>query len=208
MTWLSRARFATSAHTLDQLPATTRAEVAFAGRSNAGKSTAINAITGRHRLAFASKTPGRTQLINFFALCDDRYLVDLPGYGFANVPERQRRHWGQLISRYLTERVSLAGLVVIMDARHPLTPLDRQLLTWFLPTGKPVHILLTKADKLSRQEATKQLAATRRLLAEMGADATVQLFSAPSGMGVEAAREVLAAWFALDSKELPPAKGE
>lgn len=208
MTWLSRARFATSAHTLDQLPDASRAEVAFAGRSNAGKSTALNAITAHRRLAFASKTPGRTQLINFFDLGEARYLVDLPGYGFANVPERQRRHWGTLISRYLGERPSLAGLIVIMDVRHPLTPLDRQLLDWFLPTGKPVHILLTKADKLSRQQAAQQLAIVRRALAEMGAAATVQLFSAVSGLGIDTVRQVLVDWLGIESKEKPPAKGE
>jgi GTP-binding protein len=158
--------------------------VAFAGRSNAGKSSAINALTNRRRLAFVSKTPGRTQQINYFALGEDRYLVDLPGYGFAKVPLAVQGLWERLLSAYLRTRAALRGLVVIMDVRHPLTPLDRQLLDWFAPTGKPVLVLLTKADKLTRQQAVAQLEAVRKALNEC----EVILFSSVSGLGVEAAR--------------------
>jgi GTP-binding protein len=128
-------------------------EVAFAGRSNAGKSSAINTLAGRRRLAFASKTPGRTQLINFFSIASGAYLVDLPGYGYAGVPLPVRAHWESLVGEYVGKRESLAGVVVVMDARHPLTPLDRQLLDWLTPAGRRVHVLLTKADKLSKQAA-------------------------------------------------------
>lgn len=193
---LPRVEYFASAHDLDQLPSEGGREVAFAGRSNAGKSSAINAIAGRNRLAFVSKTPGRTQLINFFRVADARYLVDLPGYGFAKVPETERRRWGDLIGGYLESRSSLVGLVAIMDIRHPLTPLDRQLLDWFLPTGKPIHILLTKADKLSRQQAAKQLAQVRRDVAGEGL-VTAQIFSSLSRAGVEEAVTLLGRWLDL-----------
>ena len=153
---LNRAQFHTSVAQLRDLPYS-RAEIAFAGRSNAGKSSAINLLTRKNRLAFTSKTPGRTQLINFFELDADTYLVDLPGYGYAKVPPAVKAKWEDLLSRYLQEREALVGMVLIMDARHPLTPLDRQMLDWFTPTGKPVHILLSKADKLSNSEKTLTL---------------------------------------------------
>lgn len=193
---LPRVEYFASAHDLDQLPPEGGREVAFAGRSNAGKSSAINAIAGRNRLAFVSKTPGRTQLINFFRVAEARYLVDLPGYGFAKVPEVERRRWGDLIGGYLQSRTSLVGLVAIMDIRHPLTPLDRQLLDWFLPAGKPIHILLTKADKLSRQQAAKQLAQVRREVAGEGL-VTAQVFSSLSRAGVEEAVSLLGRWLDL-----------
>ena len=142
-----------------ELPSATLREVAFAGRSNAGKSSAINVLADQNRLAFVSKTPGRTQLINFFRCGDAGYLVDLPGYGYAQVPEAVRRQWRGLLEDYLTRRASLVGLVLIMDARHPLTELDRQMLAWFAPTGRPVHVLLTKSDKLTRSEAALDLVA-------------------------------------------------
>src|SRR5260221_13492238 len=134
------AFFATAAHERD-LPASSQVEVAFAGRSNAGKSSAINALAQRHRLAFVSKTPGRTQQINFFSLGPERFLVDLPGYGYAKVPRGMRNEWEHLISGYLQLRPPLRGLIVIMDIRHPMKDLDRQLLAWFEGTGKPAHIL-------------------------------------------------------------------
>ena len=190
---LANAVYVASAHELAQLPPAEGPEVAFAGRSNAGKSSAINMLVGHNRLAFVSKTPGRTQMINFFVLPGQRFLVDLPGYGFAKVPEAERQRWGHLINVYLTSRQTLTGLVAIMDVRHPLTPLDRQLLEWFLPTGRPVHILLTKADKLSRQQAASQLAAIRRELSGFR-QVGLQLFSSLDGQGVEEARRVIAGW--------------
>lgn len=209
MSALNRAVYAASAHDRKDLLPDVGWEVAFAGRSNSGKSSAINTITGRNRLAFASKTPGRTQLINFFSLGDERYLVDLPGYGYAEVPEKERRRWGEFIAAYLQERVALRGLISIMDARHPLTPLDEQLLDWFLPSGKPVHILLTKSDKLSRQEATAQLATVRNALRSRGPGCSAQLFSSLKRTGVEEAETVLLRWLDLGmKKEAPPVEGD
>lgn len=193
MSNLSEAAFMTSAHELTELPPDTGTEVAFAGRSNAGKSTAINALT-RRRLAFTSKTPGRTQTINFFTLGAGARLVDLPGYGYAAVPQHERRHWGELISRYLQERDSLRGLVVIMDARHPLTPLDVQLIEWYRDSGRPLHALLTKADKLKTQEARQTLATTEQALLRICPGSSVQLFSGTTGEGVPAARKIVHGW--------------
>ncbi|MGQ0577402.1 MAG: ribosome biogenesis GTP-binding protein YihA/YsxC [Betaproteobacteria bacterium] len=188
------AFFTTVAHERD-LPTSSRVEVAFAGRSNAGKSSALNALARRYRLAFASKTPGRTQQINFFTLGAGRFLVDLPGYGYAQVPAAMKRNWQELLSGYLQSRGQLRGLVVVMDARHPLTRLDRQLLDWFAPTGRPVHVLLTKADKLSKQEAAGQLRSVRERLAAEYQRSSVQLFSAMTKQGVDEAGELLAKWF-------------
>lgn len=195
MPLFQNAQFYISAHDLRDLPAAAGPEVAFAGRSNAGKSSAINTLSNRTRLAFVSKTPGRTQLINFFALDGERYLVDLPGYGYADVPERIRLHWRGVLSAYLQHRTSLAGLVLIMDIRRPMTDLDVQMLDWFLPTGKPVHILLTKSDKLNRQQATKALREVRQSLNERYPGATAQLFSSPKHQGIEEAEQVIDRWF-------------
>jgi|KBSMisStandDraft_5_1062788.scaffolds.fasta_scaffold431982_2 GTP-binding protein len=175
-----------------QLPPDRGAEVAFAGRSNAGKSSAINAICGRRKLAFVSRTPGRTQLINFFQLSDDRYLVDLPGYGYAKVPDEVQARWEALLGTYLRKRRALSGLFLVMDARHPLTPLDRTMLDWFAVTLRPVHVLLTKADKLSRQAAQRQLTETRNALSRLYPSASVQLFSSASLQGLNEARQALA----------------
>ena len=188
------AFFASAVHERD-LPVSSGVEVAFAGRSNAGKSSALNALARRHRLAFVSKTPGRTQQINFFSLGLGRFLVDLPGYGYAKVPGTLKRTWQELLSGYLQARGQLRGLVVVMDARHPLTPLDRQLLDWFAPTGRRVHVLLTKADKLSKQEATAQLRSTGERLAAEYQGSSVQLFSAITRQGVDEAEALLAKWF-------------
>lgn len=193
MSILSEASFTGSAHELDQLPPDRGREIAFAGRSNAGKSTAINALT-RHKLAFTSKTPGRTQTINFFRLTGEARLVDLPGYGYAAVPERERRHWGTLISDYLQGRESLCGLVLIMDARHPLTPLDRQLVHWYRESGQPLHALLTKSDKLGKQQAQAVLQKVQSELASAYPTATAQLFSGVTRTGVPAAQKILLGW--------------
>jgi GTP-binding protein len=192
MTLFNHAVYAASAATLAQLPPS-RCEVAFAGRSNAGKSSAINTLARHNRLAFVSKTPGRTQLINFFALGEERFIVDLPGYGYAKVPPEMRARWERVLSAYLQTRESLAGLVLIMDARHPLTPLDRQMLDWFTPRGLPVHILLTKADKLSRGVANKTLQSVRSEL-NIYPQVSVQLFSSLAKQGVEEAETVIDGW--------------
>jgi len=183
-----------SAHHLRDLPPPAGREVAFAGRSNAGKSSAINTLADHNRLAFVSKQPGRTQLINFFSLSDGAFLVDLPGYGYAKVPEAMRDHWRQVLAAYLSYRESLFGLVLVMDSRHPLTPLDRQMLDWFGVTGKPIHVLLTKSDKLSKSEAMKTLNAVRKELEENWGNCTVQLFSSLKKQGVDEAEKVIGLW--------------
>lgn len=190
---LQNAQFEFGAARLSQLPADSGREVAFAGRSNAGKSSAINTLTGRKQLAFVSKTPGRTQQINYYQVAPQRYLVDLPGYGFARVPASVQRSWQQVLSRYLQQRQALCALTLIMDARHPLTDLDRQMLGWFEPTGKPVLVLLTKADKLNRQQQTQVLRTVVHTLAARHPACTVQLFSSVSKLGVEDARRFIVA---------------
>jgi len=172
--------------------------------SNAGKSSAINLLTRKNRLAYTSKTPGRTQLINFFELDADTYLVDLPGYGYAKVPPAVKAKWENLLSRYLQEREALVGMVLIMDARHPLTPLDRQMLEWFAPTGKPVHILLSKADKLSNSEKVLTLRRVKQELAAMES-VTAQLFSSLSRQGTEEATTLIEGWFADTRQQAPQA---
>ncbi len=194
MTLFNRAVYAASAATLAQLP-DSRREVAFAGRSNAGKSSAINTLARHNRLAFVSKTPGRTQLINFFDIGEGRFIVDLPGYGYAKVPPEIRARWEGVLSAYLQHRAALAGLVLIMDVRHPLTPLDRRMLDWFTPRGLPVHILLTKADKLSRGAANKTLREVRSAL-KAYPQVSVQLFSSLARQGIEEAEGVIAGWLA------------
>ena len=191
---LQRAAFRQSAEKLNQLPEDSFAEVAFAGRSNAGKSSALNALTGRRRLAHVSKTPGRTRLINFFEVDPGTFLVDLPGYGYAQVPGDMRRHWARLLTGYLNQRWQICGLVVVMDIRHPMTPLDRQLLDWFAATGKPVHVLLTKADKLSRSQAAAQLRKVEAALRKDYPGCTVQLFSSSGKLGVQEAQFVVGEW--------------
>jgi GTP-binding protein len=180
--------FLLSAWQPHQFPPDTGAEVAFAGRSNAGKSSALNTIVGRKAMARTSKTPGRTQLINFFSLVPGQRLADLPGYGYAKVPEQMRQHWQQLLSRYVEARESLAGLVIVMDARRPLTDFDQQMLAWTHANGLPTHLLLTKADKLSRSEATLTL---RKVRGEMGEGTTAQLFSAVDKTGLDDARKAV-----------------
>lgn len=189
------ARFLGSAHRIDQLLPDEGAEVAFAGRSNAGKSSAINAIVGRRDFARTSKTPGRTQLINFFEAETGRRLVDLPGYGYAKVSKEMREHWGVVLDRYFRIRRSLAGLVLIVDSRRGIGDYDRQMLDWARATRRPVLVLLTKADKLSRAEARTALAEAEaelgRTADEKNAGAVVRLFSSPLGTGVAEARRWL-----------------
>jgi GTP-binding protein len=194
-----RAQFILSANALSQLPPDQGAEVAFAGRSNGGKSSALNTLTDNGSLARTSKTPGRTQLINLFGLDPERRLVDLPGYGYAQVPEAVKRHWQQLLEKYLETRRSLKGLVMIMDIRHPLTEYDRQMLGWCRDSAMPVHVLLTKADKLNRGPASSVLLQVRRTLDTDFPGTTVQLFSSSAKQGVEEARTVLDRWLALET---------
>ena len=206
MSIFSDARYLHTAANRGQLPPEGEPEIAFAGRSNAGKSSAINALAGRRRLAFFSKTPGRTQQINFFALRDGGLLTDLPGYGYAKVPLDLRAHWEEFLGEYLQTRGSLIGLALVMDARHPLTELDRRMIEWFVPTGKPIHILLTKSDKLTRNEAAATLAKVRKALAEMPST-SVQLFSSTAGTGVDEAEATFAQWLG-ETKRNPRAKGK
>ena len=203
----ARAKYLLSAHTPRQLPAEGGREVAFAGRSNAGKSSALNAICQQNALARVSKTPGRTQQLVYFALppYQDIYLVDLPGYGYAKVPKEMQEHWQAFIADYFETRRSLAGLVVVMDIRHPLKEYDQQMLGYAVRRGIPAHVLLTKADKLSRGAAGNVLLQVRRELASMFGDTvSVQVFSGESKQGVEEARGVLAHWLDLATAKRAP----
>lgn len=209
MSILWQARFYTTVNHLRDLPASRVPEIAFAGRSNAGKSTAINTLCNQKRLCFASKTPGRTQHINFFSIGGAHVgqhrndearteeiramLVDLPGYGYAEVSGAAKNHWNQLLGNYVQKRQQLAALVLIMDARRPFTDLDVQMLEWFAPSGRPIHCILTKADKLNRGEATQVLRSAKTTLEsyvdEQGQPFpfTVQLFSALKRIGLDEA---------------------
>jgi GTP-binding protein len=189
-----QARFLASAAEPQGFPPEAGPEVAFAGRSNVGKSSAINALAGRKRLAFFSKTPGRTQTINFFDLGDRARLADLPGYGYAAAPQSLRASWDALIGGYLTGRRSLAAVVVLMDARRPLTANDRHFLEWLRPVEARRLVLLSKSDKLSRAEGAETLASTRAALDEAAMTADVTLFSSKSAEGVEETRALLEGW--------------
>jgi GTP-binding protein len=195
----AQAQFLLSCAQLTQLPDDELPEVAFAGRSNAGKSSALNAVCGRHGLARVSKTPGRTQLINLFALADGSRLADLPGYGYAAVPEPMRKSWGRLVGGYVEQRVNLRGLFLIMDCRHPLTDYDRQMLAWAVGARRNCHILLTKADKLGYGASKNTLLAVRKGLKELGSSAGVQLFSSSSHQGLDEARAKLAELLASEA---------
>ncbi len=201
MSLFRHAEFEISVADPSGLPPPFAPEIAFAGRSNAGKSSAINTLVGHTRLAFVSKTPGRTQLINVFRMKNGAALVDLPGYGYAAVPMQVKREWGLLLEKYLTQRSNLAGLVLIMDARRPFTPLDRQMISWFAPTGKPIHCLLTKADKLTRQEQAKTLRAANAEAAGLLGNITLQLFSSLKKTGMDEAEAAIGAW--LDHADIP-----
>jgi len=199
-----QAVFLTSVAEIAQLPPDAGAEVAFAGRSNAGKSSALNTITGQKGLARTSKTPGRTQLINLFALDESMALVDLPGYGYAKVPEKIRAHWLKTLPVYLSRRSSLRGMMLIMDIRHPLRDQDRQMLEWTSGCGTAVHVLLTKADKLGRGAAGTSLLQVQKTLAADFPGTTAQLFSSQTGLGLKQAHAVLDRWFGLNQPTEAP----
>ncbi|MFN3792979.1 ribosome biogenesis GTP-binding protein YihA/YsxC [Massilia sp.] len=234
MSRLWQARFFTTVNQLRDLPGTTVPEIAFAGRSNAGKSTAINILTNQKGLAFASKTPGRTQHINYFSIGGahvgqhrkdptivdeiEALLVDLPGYGYAEVSGTAKLHWQKLLGDYVQRREQLAALVLIMDSRRPFTDLDVQMLEWFAPTGKPIHCILTKADKLNQNEKTNALRQARKILDSYvdeegeGFPFTVQLFSALKRIGIEEADAKILELLGLDGDDeagtAPPEAGD
>lgn len=230
MSKLWQARFFTTVNHLRDLPATQVPEIAFAGRSNAGKSSAINILCNQKGLAFASKTPGRTQHINYFSIggahpaqhrkdatkVDEirALLVDLPGYGYAEVSGSAKLHWQRLLGDYVQQREQLAALVLIMDARRPFTDLDIQMLEWFGPTGKPIHCILTKVDKLNRNEATNALRQAKAMLDSyvdedgQGFPFTVQLFSSLKRVGLEEADAKILALLGLDQDDLPQAPSD
>ena len=193
------AVFLQSASGIENAPSDYGWEVAFAGRSNSGKSSAINTLTGQKKLARTSRTPGRTQLINFFALSDNQRLVDLPGYGFAKVPLAVKKKWNQQLERYLQRRQSLRGLIMLMDIRHPLTEPDQQMLGWAIAADMPVHILLTKSDKLKRGPAQNTLLSVRHQLSAHQALVSVQLFSSLRGIGVDELGRQLNGWLTDNS---------
>lgn len=196
-TYFHQAHFFKSAAKLNQLPdCEDLVEVAFAGRSNSGKSSAINTLCNQKSLARTSKTPGRTQLINIFALDDSRSLIDLPGYGFAKVAANIRQQWRGLLSDYIEQRGCLKGVVMMMDCRHPLKPLDRQMLEWCAHLDLPVHVLLTKSDKLKRGAANNTLLKVRQTLKKYD-HVSVQLFSSLKKTGIDEAHQLLGEWFGL-----------
>ncbi|WP_338804282.1 ribosome biogenesis GTP-binding protein YihA/YsxC [Xenorhabdus griffiniae] len=187
--------FITSAPDIRHLPQDVGIEVAFAGRSNAGKSSALNALTRQKSLARTSKTPGRTQLINLFEVEEGVRLVDLPGYGYAEVPEEMKRKWQKALGEYLQKRECLLGLVVLMDIRHPLKDLDRQMIEWAVVTQIPVMVLLTKADKLASGARKSQLAKVRQELISLGGDIQIEYFSALKKIGIDKLEQKLNLWF-------------
>ncbi|WP_448979254.1 ribosome biogenesis GTP-binding protein YihA/YsxC [Neisseria sp.] len=209
MNLFQNAKFFTTVNHLKDLPYTP-AEIAFVGRSNAGKSSAINTLTNHVRLAYVSKTPGRTQHINFFELENGNFMVDLPGYGYAQVPEAIRAHWVKLLGDYLQQRRQLIGLILIMDSRHPLKALDIQMLDFFHITGRPVHILLSKADKLSKNDQIKTLAAVKKSLKPYTdrQKISVQLFSSLKKQGMEEVNQVVGSWFDAHREEIENFAGE
>ena len=209
MNLFQNAKFFTTVNHLKDLP-DTPAEIAFVGRSNAGKSSAINTLTNHVRLAYVSKTPGRTQHINFFELENGNFMVDLPGYGYAQVPEAIRAHWVKLLGDYLQQRRQLIGLILIMDSRHPLKTLDIQMLDFFHITGRPVHILLSKADKLSKNDQIKTLAAVKKSLKPYTdrQKISVQLFSSLKKQGMDEVNQVVGSWFDAHREEIENLAGE
>jgi GTP-binding protein len=199
MALFRHAEFEISVAKPSGLPIASGPEIAFAGRSNAGKSSAINTLAAHTRLAYVSKTPGRTQLINVFRLKNGAAMVDLPGYGYAEVPMAVRREWQGLLEHYLTQRPNLIGLVLIMDSRRPFTELDWKMIGWFAPSGRPIHCLLTKSDKLTHQEQIKTLREAKQALAKasLGEQVTLQMFSSLKKTGMDEVERVVSGW--LDS---------
>lgn len=195
---LSKATFTISAPDIRRLPEDTGIEVAFAGRSNAGKSSALNTLTNQKSLARTSKTPGRTQLINVFEVSDTQRLVDLPGYGFAKVPLEMKKKWQKALGEYLEKRESLKGLVVLMDIRHPLKDLDRNLIEWAAESDLPVLALLTKSDKLSQGKASTEVLKVKKNLAPLNADIRVQAFSSLKRTGADQANQIICDWLSTE----------
>lgn len=192
---LSKATFTISAPDIRRLPADNGIEVAFAGRSNAGKSSALNTLTNQKSLARTSKTPGRTQLINIFEIAENKRLVDLPGYGFAKVPMEMKKKWQKALGEYLEKRECLKGIVVLMDIRHPLKDLDMDLIQWAADSDLPVLALLTKSDKLSQGKASGQVLAVKKQLKALNADIKVQAFSSLKRTGADQANSIICNWF-------------
>lgn len=194
-----QAKFINSAPRLQDAPPDQGMEIAFAGRSNAGKSSAINTLVQQNALARVSKTPGRTQLLNFFEIDAQRKLVDLPGYGYAKVPEAVKRDWQKMMENYLKNRKALCGIVLVMDIRHPLTEFDWQMVEWCEHTHLPLHILLTKADKLKFGAAKNTLLAVQRELSQASITVTLQLFSALNKTGIDDIHQMLDTWFGVNT---------
>lgn len=192
---LSKATFTISAPDIRKLPEDSGIEVAFAGRSNAGKSSALNTLTNQRGLARISKTPGRTQLINVFEIGENKRLIDLPGYGFAKVPLEMKKKWQKALGEYLEKRESLKGLVVLMDIRHPLKDLDMDLIQWAADSELPVLALLTKCDKLSQGKRSTEVLKVTKALASLNADIRVQAFSSLKRTGAEQADTIICDWF-------------
>lgn len=203
MSYYSQAKFLISAPDIRHLETDEGIEVAFAGRSNAGKSSALNRLTRQKNLARTSKTPGRTQLINVFTLDEQRRLVDLPGYGFAQVPIAMKQKWQKALGEYLQKRQSLKGLVVLMDIRHPFKDLDQELIQWAVGANIPVLALLTKADKLKSGKRKAQLMMAREAAMAFCGDVTVHAFSSLSGLGLENFEAVLNEWFGVQKEKSP-----
>nr|WP_310649979.1 ribosome biogenesis GTP-binding protein YihA/YsxC [Colwellia sp. MB02u-14] len=195
---LSKATFTLSAPDIRRLPEDSGIEVAFAGRSNAGKSSALNTLTNQRGLARVSKTPGRTQLINIFEVAPNRRLVDLPGYGFAKVPIEMKKKWQKALGEYLEKRDCLKGLVILMDIRHPLKDLDMDLIQWAADSDLPILALLTKCDKLSQGKRSSEVLQVKKTLAPLNADITVQAFSSLKYTGLESANDLICQWLSAD----------
>ncbi len=196
-----QAKFLISASQLSETPEDQGKEVAFAGRSNAGKSSAINALTRQNNLARISKTPGRTQLLNFFEIDEKRKFVDLPGYGYAKVPLDVKKKWHKMMESYLGERNALCGIILVMDVRHPLTDFDMQMIEWCEYTRLHLHILLTKADKLKYGAAKNTLLRVQKELQAVDVEVTLQLFSSLKKTGLEDVHQVLDQWFEIESSD-------
>jgi GTP-binding protein len=205
---LSKATFTLSAPDIRRLPEDNGIEVAFAGRSNAGKSSALNTLTNQRGLARVSKTPGRTQLINIFEVAPNRRLVDLPGYGFAKVPLEMKKKWQKALGEYLEKRECLKGLVILMDIRHPLKDLDMDLIQWAADSDLPILALLTKCDKLSQGKRSAEVLQVKKKLSSLNADITVQAFSSLKYTGLEQANKLISQWLSVGLDDDPVGNDE